>query len=108
MFGYRSITLKVKKMKKLMVIGSLLFSLMLTFESCKTVVATRPEQPAVVARPPQPHPNYVWVDGEWYVSGGRYVWREGYWSAPRGGSAWAPGHWEQTRKGWYWVKGHWR
>ncbi|MBG9377081.1 YXWGXW repeat-containing protein [Panacibacter sp. DH6] len=95
-------------MKKLIIIGALIFSLV-SMESCKTtVVAQKPNPPAVVARPPQPRPDYVWIDGEWYVVGGKYQFRQGYWAPPRGGRGWVPGHWEKKRGGWTWEKGHWR
>ncbi len=51
--------------------------------SCKTVVTDKPEGSALVVRPAQPYPNYVWRNGEWYASGGVYHWREGAWIAPR-------------------------
>lgn len=94
-------------MKKIIVFGALILSL-IGMESCKTTVATRPAQPAVVVRPPQPRPDYIWIDGEWYRTGGKYQFRQGYWAPPRGGRKWAPGHWEKRRGGWYWQKGHWR
>ncbi|HNP21699.1 MAG TPA: hypothetical protein PKM63_19350 [Panacibacter sp.] len=75
--------------------------------SCKATVATRPET-VVVARPAQPGPNYIWVEGDWYYSGGRYVQRPGTWVVPRNNRTWAPGRWEQSKHGWYWKKGHWR
>lgn len=94
-------------MKRLIIFATLFIALG-SMESCRTAVVTKPAQPAVVVRPPQPRPEYVWVDGEWYRSGGNYQYRQGYWVAPRGGRAWTPGHWEKTKKGWYWQKGHWR
>lgn len=94
-------------MKRLFILASLIFTLFTT-ESCKTTVAARPSPPAVVARPPRPRPNYIWIDGEWYLSGGRYQYRQGYWAPPRRGGVWVPGHWEKRRGGWYWSKGYWR
>ena len=95
-------------MKRIIIAGALILSLA-SMESCKTtVVAQKPNTPAVVARPPQPRPDYVWIDGEWYVVGGKYQYRQGYWAPPRRGRAWTQGHWEKRRGGWYWQKGHWR
>jgi len=94
-------------MKKLIVISALLLSLGAT--SCRTraVVTTRPEA-AVVVRPAQPHPDYVWVSGDWVWVGGRYTWRDGYWAPPRAGHVWVEGRWTERKGGWYWEKGHWR
>ena len=80
----------------------------ITLSSCapQMVVTERPAPPVYV-RPVVPGPHYVWVDGDWYVSGGRYVWREGYWAPPRK-KHWVGGHWAPRRGGWYWERGHWR
>ncbi len=32
--------------------------------------------------PPQPGPDYVWIDGYQYPQGSRYVWHNGYWTRP--------------------------
>jgi YXWGXW repeat-containing protein len=32
--------------------------------------------------PPQPGPDYVWIEGYQYPQGGRYVWHNGYWTRP--------------------------
>jgi hypothetical protein len=32
--------------------------------------------------PPQPGPDYFWVQGYWYPQGSRYVWHDGYWTRP--------------------------
>ena len=40
-------------------------------------------------RPVAPGPGYIWVDGYWYVDGGRYRWHNGYWTRPPyGGALW--------------------
>lgn len=67
------------------------------------------EQPAevVYTRPPAPGPGYVWVDGDWYWSGGRYTRRSGHWAHPRKGHVWVGGHWQHTPRGYHWQKGHW-
>jgi hypothetical protein len=69
----------------------------------------RPLPPPRVYRvPPQPGPEYIWVEGYWYPSGARYRWHNGYWTLPPyEGAYWvAPyydggeyfaGHWEGGR-----------
>jgi hypothetical protein len=32
--------------------------------------------------PPQPGPDYVWIEGYQYPQGSRYVWHNGYWTRP--------------------------
>ena len=58
--------------------------------------------------PPQPGPDYVWVEGYWYPVNGRYHWHNGYWTRPpypdaywvapyyQGGEYYT-GHWEGSR-----------
>lgn len=105
---YRFHHVKIRNtMKHMFLFGILAISLSLGLWSCKATVATRPDA-VVVTRPAQPGPAYIWVEGDWYYSGGRYVQRPGTWVVPRNNRTWAPGHWEQTRHGWYWKKGHWR
>jgi hypothetical protein len=41
-----------------------------------------PPPPRVYRVPPQPGPDYVWVEGYQYPQGGRYVWHNGYWTRP--------------------------
>ncbi len=67
-----------------------------------------PPQPTVFVRPVQPGSGYMWIDGEYYWSGGRYVYRNGYWAHPRAGRTWAPGGWEHGSRGYYWRHGNWR
>jgi hypothetical protein len=70
-------------------------------------VTERPGE-VVYARPVAPGPGYLWIDGDWFWSGGRYVWHEGHWDRPRGGRAWVGGGWHQGPRGWRWQRGHWR
>jgi hypothetical protein len=68
-----------------------------------------PPPPRVVRyRPPSPGPDFFWVDGYWYVVGGRYVWHPGYWTRPPyAGARWVgprhdgeryyDGYWEGDR-----------
>lgn len=67
-----------------------------------------PPPPRVYRVPPQPGPDYVWVEGYWYPQGSHYRWHNGYWTRPPyegaywvqpyhvGGEYYA-GHWEGRR-----------
>jgi hypothetical protein len=41
-----------------------------------------PPAPRAYRVPPQPGPDYTWVEGYWYPQGGRYIWHDGYWTHP--------------------------
>src|SRR3979409_2661335 len=41
-----------------------------------------PAPPRASRVPPQPGPDYVWVDGYWYPENGQYRWHNGYWTHP--------------------------
>jgi hypothetical protein len=41
-----------------------------------------PGAPRAYRVPPQPGPDYVWVDGYWYPANGQYRWHDGYWTRP--------------------------
>jgi hypothetical protein len=41
-----------------------------------------PPAPRVYRVPPQPGPDYMWIEGYWYPQGSRYVWHNGYWTRP--------------------------
>lgn len=67
-----------------------------------------PPAPRVYRVPPQPGPDYQWIEGYQYLQGGQYRWHDGYWSRPPfAGAYWvAPyynrgeyfaGHWEGGR-----------
>jgi len=67
-----------------------------------------PPAPRAYRVPPQPGPDYVWVEGYNYPEGGRYVWHDGYWTRPPyEGAYWVEpyhvngqyfaGHWEGSR-----------
>lgn len=96
-------------MKKLLFILSLT-ACVATFNSCGPTRYTVAEQPAApyYARPAAPGAGYVWVDGDWYWSGGRYAYRNGYWARPRGHRAYVTGNWARSGNGYYWRRGHWR
>ena len=82
--------------------------LLLSAAGCSSghYVSAQPET-VVVARPAQPGPNYVWIDGDYYWRGGRYVQRPGYWVAPRAGRVWHSGGWVNNAHGYYWRRGRW-
>ena len=41
-----------------------------------------PPAPRAYRVPPQPGPDYVWIEGYQYPQGSHYVWHNGYWSRP--------------------------
>ena len=41
-----------------------------------------PPAPRAYRVPPQPGPDFVWVEGYWYPQGSRYTWHNGYWTRP--------------------------
>ena len=41
-----------------------------------------PPPPRAYRVPPQPGPDYVWVEGYQYPQNGHYVWHNGYWTRP--------------------------
>jgi hypothetical protein len=41
-----------------------------------------PPAPRAYRVPPQPGPDYLWVEGYWYPQGSRYKWHDGYWTRP--------------------------
>ena len=88
----------------------MLISGIITFSSCgpaRYTVVSQPVAP-VYERPIAPNPNYVWVDGDWYRSGGRYAYHNGYWARPRAHRVWTGGTWVNSGRGYYWKKGYWR
>jgi len=71
-------------------------------------LGTPPPAPRAYRIPPQPAPDYVWVEGYWYPVNGQYRWHNGYWTRPPYADAYwvAPyyergqyytGHWEGSR-----------
>jgi hypothetical protein len=97
-------------MKKLLFIASLAFSAF-TLDSCgpgRYTVSAQPMAP-VYERPMAPGVGYVWVDGDWYWSGGRYVYRHGYWVKPKSHHrVYVSGTWVRSGKGYYWKRGYWQ
>ncbi len=73
------------------VLGLGLFALALlfvlpTFAAAQISIGIRigPPPPPRVVRvlPPEPGPEFVWIEGYWYPVGRRYRWHEGYWTLP--------------------------
>ena len=71
-------------------------------------IGTPPPAPRAYRVPPQPGPDYLWVDGYWYPEGGQYRWHNGYWTHPPypdaywvapyyGRGRYYAGHWEGGR-----------
>lgn len=67
-----------------------------------------PPPPRAYRVPPQPGPEFVWVEGYYYPVRGRYVWHDGYWTRPpyqgaywvspyHVGGQYYPGRWEGAR-----------
>jgi len=94
-------------MKKILAILSIVLVLG-AFASCGpgTTISAGLTTP-VYERPPQPYPDYVWIDGDWYPQGGTYVYRHGYWAPPRRNHVWVTGTWEHRGNGYYWRRGRW-
>ncbi len=79
---------------------------LLSCEPGSVVVSAQPEEP-VYERPLAPYPGYIWIDGDWYWSGGHYQYRRGYWSAPRAHRVYTHGSWEKRTNGYHWRSGRW-
>jgi hypothetical protein len=59
-------------------------------------IGTPPPPPRVYRVPPQPGPDYEWVEGYWYPMNGRYVWHNGYWThPPYPGAYWVAPYYER-------------
>jgi hypothetical protein len=67
-----------------------------------------PPAPRAYRVPPQPGPDYMWVEGYYYPQGSHYVWHDGYWTRPpyegaywvdpyHVGGQYYPGRWEGSR-----------
>ena len=72
------------------------------------VTIGQPPPPPVVYRvPPQPAPEFVWVEGYWYPHGHKYRWHDGYWTrAPFAGAYWVQPYYDGGRYyAGYWESG---
>lgn len=63
----------------------------------------------VIAQPPQPSANHVWIEGYWTWQNNRYEWVPGHWAQrPYAGADWVPPTWERRGAGNYvFREGHW-
>jgi hypothetical protein len=67
-------------------------------------IGSPPPAPREYRVPPQPGPDYEWIEGYWYPVNGRYVWHDGYWSrAPYAGAYWVAPYYERGE----YYQGHW-
>ncbi len=73
--------------------------------SIGVLIAAPPPPRVVYALPPQPAPEFTWVEGYWYPVGNHYKWHEGYWTRPPyEGAHWvAPHHDGQRFFAGYWA-----
>ena len=95
-------------MKKLIIICfALIMALAGVGCSGGAYVATQPDE-VVYTRPAPPGDGYIWIDGDWYYSGGRYIHRNGYWTHPRPGRTWYAGSWQHSNRGYHWQRGRWQ
>ena len=64
-----------------------------------------PPPPRVVyVQPPQPGPDFVWVEGYWYPVGHHWKWHNGYWTRPPySGAVWVVPHHDGRR----YYEGYW-
>lgn len=74
----------------------------------QTSTEAPPSQPMDDARPAQPGPDYVWITGYWWWTGGEYVWVPGYWEIPPEPEyVYIPGYWTYRGTTWVYVRGGW-
>jgi hypothetical protein len=67
-------------------------------------IGTPPPPPRAYRVPPQPGPDYLWVEGYWYPQGAHYVWHNGYWTRPPyQGAYWVAPYWQNRE----YFAGHW-
>ena len=68
-----------------------------------------PPPPRWYRVPPQPGPDYVWIEGYQYPQGSHYKWHDGYWTRPpyegaywvepyHVGGQYFAGRWESSRR----------
>jgi hypothetical protein len=53
-------------------------------------------------------PGFVFIEGRWYLRGGRWEWQDGRWERERAGHVWVAGRWERRGKKHVWIEGSWR
>jgi hypothetical protein len=59
-------------------------------------IGQQPPPPRAYRVPPQPGPDYEWVEGYWYPQKGRWAWHNGYWTRPPyEGAYWAAPYYDR-------------
>ena len=72
--------------------------------SFDTRIGTPPPAPRAYRVPPQPGPDYLWVEGYWYPVNDHYRWHNGYWTRP----PYPEAYWvEPYYQGDHYYTGHW-
>jgi hypothetical protein len=67
-------------------------------------IGNAPPPPRAYHVPPQPGPEYAWVEGYWYPQGSHYAWHNGYWTRPPyQGAYWVAPYWHNRE----YFAGHW-
>jgi hypothetical protein len=63
-----------------------------------------PPPPRAYHVPPQPGPDYYWVEGYWYPQDSHYRWHDGYWTRPPyAGAYWVSPYYSGGR----YYQGYW-
>jgi hypothetical protein len=63
-----------------------------------------PPAPRAYRVPPQPGPDYVWIEGYNYPENGTYKWHDGYWTRPPyAGAYWVDPYYDGRQ----YIQGHW-
>ena len=75
--------------------------------SIGVTIGQAPPPPVVYRVPPQPGPEFVWVEGYWYPHGHKYRWHDGYWTrAPFPNAYWVQPYYAGGRYyAGYWESG---
>jgi hypothetical protein len=97
-------------MKKILLLGSFIFGLVLFADAQRVSVRLNfPGNYATHSPGPAPYRGGVWVGPEWRWERDRYVSAPGYWARPHHRRAvWVEGYWRYSRRGYVWVPGYWR
>src|SRR5580765_6854898 len=74
-------------MKRLLQTGALSALLLASASAAQAQISFgvhigEPPAPRAYRVPPQPGPDYVWIEGYQYPQRGQYKWHDGYWSQP--------------------------
>ena len=90
----------------------LLFLASCAFGQVSVGIVIGPPPPPRVVRvlPPNPGPEFIWVEGYWYPVGHHYKWHAGYWTRPPySGARWiVPRHDGERFFAGYWDGEHGR